>query len=164
MVDNFELARGPKTGWNLRTLGVAFGYQAGYHRRYPEIGVLRMQVTITEAARHFGVAEKTVRRRVRTGDLTGTQVSTPQGFTWMVDLPENEVGESDHPSNNGVRDDLVEALKVTIKRQDELMGQLIHQLESREREVQEVHVLLQQFSGPNWRVYSLRVTECNPNA
>ena len=110
-----------------------------------------MQVTITEAARVLGVAEKTVRRRVHSGDLTGTQVSTPQGFTWMVDLPEVEVGESDHSSNNGVPDDVVEALRDTMRRQDETIVQLREQLgvkdsqlQAREREVQELHVLVQQ--------------------
>jgi hypothetical protein len=41
--------------------------------------------------------------------------------------------------------ELVGALRDTIKRQDEVIALLKHQLEAREREVQELHVLLQQF-------------------
>jgi hypothetical protein len=39
---------------------------------------------------------------------------------------------------------LADALRDTIKRHDEVIDLLKHQLEAREREVQELHVLLQQ--------------------
>jgi len=50
-----------------------------------------MQVTIGEAAHRLRVSEHTVRRRVRSGELPGIQVATPQGYTWQVEIPEVEV-------------------------------------------------------------------------
>ena len=32
--------------------------------------------------------EKTVRRRVRGGELPGTQTVTPQGYRWAVEVPD----------------------------------------------------------------------------
>ena len=48
-----------------------------------------MQVTIQEAAQALGVAESTVRRRLRNGELEGEQMPTPQGYTWLVELPDD---------------------------------------------------------------------------
>lgn len=49
--------------------------------------VAAQQVTIAEAAEALGVSRDTIRRRLKSGDLTGEQRSTAQGFTWYVDLP-----------------------------------------------------------------------------
>jgi excisionase family DNA binding protein len=77
--------------------------------------IKKMQVTISEAARRLGVAEKTVRRRVHSGELMGTQVSTRQGFTWMVEIPD-DVSDSDGHDRieSGAMADLVEVLKEEV--------------------------------------------------
>jgi excisionase family DNA binding protein len=87
-----------------------------------------MQVTIAEAAQLLGLSEKTVRRRALSGRLQGTQMPTHNGYTWLIDiphdLPEPETGE-------------LQALRDRVQ-------SLELELEARRREVQELHVLLQQ--------------------
>jgi excisionase family DNA binding protein len=43
-------------------------------------------VSVTEAARLLGVTEKTVRQRLRTGELRGERTERPQGHVWRVVL------------------------------------------------------------------------------
>jgi len=60
-----------------------------------------MQVTIGEAAHQLRVSEHTIRRRVRSGELPGIQVATPQGFSWRVEIPEAEVIQEPTPIVDG---------------------------------------------------------------
>lgn len=46
-------------------------------------------VPIAEASRRLGVSERTLRRHIAEGTLRGTQVETPQGYRWLVELPES---------------------------------------------------------------------------
>jgi predicted site-specific integrase-resolvase len=46
------------------------------------------KVTIKEAADRLGIVEATVRRRIHRGELQAVQESTPQGFVWMVEVPD----------------------------------------------------------------------------
>ena len=50
------------------------------------MGVIE-HVSIAEAAERLGVSADTVRRRLKRGELTGEQETTPQGFVWRVALP-----------------------------------------------------------------------------
>jgi predicted site-specific integrase-resolvase len=101
-------------------------------------------VTIKEAAERLGISEVTIRRRLRTGQLKGYQESPPTG-KWFIEVSDDDVeqGEAGADDDDDVLE-LVDALRDTIKRQDEVIALLKHQLEAREREVQELHVLLQQ--------------------
>ena len=45
-------------------------------------------VTMAEAAQRLGVSIDTVRRRLRRGELQGRHQPTPQGFIWLVQVPE----------------------------------------------------------------------------
>jgi excisionase family DNA binding protein len=47
-------------------------------------------VTVPEAARRLGVTEDTVKRRLRKGELQGERKERSQGYTWMVELPDEE--------------------------------------------------------------------------
>ena len=78
-------------------------------------------VSIKEAAQRLGVVEATVRRHIRNRELVAHQVPRPQGFVWMVELPDDEAGK---PDNNGMSEELVESLRDTIRRQDETIDQL----------------------------------------
>jgi excisionase family DNA binding protein len=92
-----------------------------------------MQVTIQEAAKRLRVSEHTVRRRLRSGELPGSQVAIAGGFVWMVEIPEDsQTGDPDRTEA------LIARLEAQIAAQAE-------ELEARRREVQELHVLLQQF-------------------
>jgi excisionase family DNA binding protein len=110
------------------------------------------QVSIDEAARLLGVSQDTIRRRIRNGELKAHQETRPQGYVWRVILPDEELEPEgqNHVGDTCLSSELVEALRNTIQRQDDAIAQLRtqleakdRQLETRAREVQELHVLLQ---------------------
>jgi predicted RNase H-like nuclease (RuvC/YqgF family) len=112
-------------------------------------------VSIQEAAVRLGVSIETIRRRIHNGQLSASQSPTPQGFVWLVELPNNE-DEVSPPSENGqVLRELVASLQAQVEAQQKQMDQQLaayqeqlqakdKQLETRAREIQELHVLLQQ--------------------
>lgn len=51
------------------------------------------RVSIKEAAERLGVSADTIRRRLKSGDLSGEREKTPQGFVWRVELPQDGTGE-----------------------------------------------------------------------
>jgi hypothetical protein len=93
-----------------------------------------MDVTITEAARRLGISERTVRRRLHNGDLPGRQLATPQGFVWTVEMPDDVPNDQ---TNGKVADGELEALR-------ELVAVLKDQVETKDQQIKELHVLLQQ--------------------
>jgi hypothetical protein len=99
-----------------------------------------MRLTIAEAAQRLRLSEQTVRRRIRSGELPGVQVSTPQGFIWAVELPDDL--PTDHPDSGEVKAlrELVDTLRAQIET-------LNVELESRRREAQEFLFLLQRFQA-----------------
>ena len=106
-----------------------------------------MQVGIPDAARQLSVSEHTIRRWLRSGQLSGNQMATPQGYTWVVDLPDEvakkEVDGAHNGNGNGdsktmeVLEDLVVTLKVHVKAQSD-------ELDVKNRQIGELHVLIQQ--------------------
>jgi len=103
-----------------------------------------MELTISEVARRLELSERTVRRRLLSGELGGRHLSTPQGFTWMIDLPDDPSPKgTGHGNGDGTAGEL-EAVKDTVRRQDEAMEQLRNQLEAKDRQIEQLHVLLQQ--------------------
>jgi hypothetical protein len=116
-----------------------------------------MQVTIQEAAHKLGVAESTIRRRLRNGELEGQQMTTPQGYTWMVELSEDMLSEQeDQPTGeDGVLRELVDVLRYQVTG-------LEGQLGTKDRQIEQLHVLLQQVQAalppprtnrPWWRIW-----------
>lgn len=137
-------------------------------------------VTVIEAAKFLGVSEETIKRRIRRGELNGHQQPRPQGYSWMVDIPDeildrttthnnttttqhhhnnhNTDHNTDHNPNNGEiqrLDQMINILQEQMTLQQEELG-------ARRREVQELHVLLQQahaaLPAPNqphpwWRLW-----------
>jgi hypothetical protein len=99
-----------------------------------------MQVTIPEAARMLRVSEHTVRRRLRSGELQGSHVASVGGFTWMVDIPDELLIGSPASGETAVTALLIARLEAQIVSQEAQY----EELEARRREVQELHVLLQQ--------------------
>ena len=123
-----------------------------------------MQVTIQEAANTLGIAESTVRRRIRNGELEGQQMPTPQGYTWLVDLPENLKIEKENDQSlvgeSGLLRELVDSLRSH-------MDGLENQLGTKDRQIEQLHVLLQQVQTalppprpdrPWWRVWRRSAT------
>ena len=99
-------------------------------------------MTIQGAAEFLGVSEITVRRKLKSGQLTGQQEEAPNG-RWWVEIAEEQ-------SNFGVR--IPESVKSdsNIDSHDPLqilkdqVANLQHHLDIREREVGELHVIIQQ--------------------
>jgi hypothetical protein len=103
-----------------------------------------MQATIADAARLLRVSEHTVRRRVRSGELPSSQVDTPQGFIWMVELPDDVPADSPVSGELVVMRELIASLNEQVQT---LKGQLDakdSQLDSKDRQIEQLHVLLQQ--------------------
>jgi hypothetical protein len=112
-------------------------------------------VTLAEAAHHLGVSVDTVRRRLQKGELKGQQQARPQGFTWLIDIPEETEpsssiagSQADAEVNSEVS---LAACQAEISRLESMVAMLQdrvnaqqEELEARRREVQELHVLLQQ--------------------
>jgi hypothetical protein len=114
------------------------------------------RLSIREAAQQLGVAELTIRRRLRSGLIPGYQEDPPNG-RWWVDLPddENELKTSDSMEGVEISSELEEALRDIIHRQDETISQLREQhqvqvescqqqLEAKDKQIEQLHILLQQ--------------------
>lgn len=96
-----------------------------------------MHVTIPEAARLLRVSEHTIRRRLRTGELQGSQEASPGGFSWTVELPDGVA--VDNPPSGEVAA-MRESLRILSEEVDSLKGQL----DKKDRQIEQLHVLLQQ--------------------
>ncbi len=120
-------------------------------------------VTMGEASQHMGVSVDTIRRRLRRGELCGRHQPTPQGFIWLVELPDQTGVELNSEAANGRP--LVATADATarppsaqagatggdIRALRELVDVLRHeietrdrQLESKDRQIEQLHGLLQQ--------------------
>ena len=99
-------------------------------------------MTIQGAAEFLGVSEITVRRKLKSGQLTGQQEEAPNG-RWWVEIAEEQ-------SNFGVRTPESVKSDSNIESHDPLqilkdqVANLQHHLDIREREVGELHVIIQQ--------------------
>jgi hypothetical protein len=104
-----------------------------------------MQVTIAEAAERLRLSEHTVRRRVKRGELPSSQVVTPQGFVWMVELPDNSPdGNSDATGEIKALRELIDQMASQLLVMKDQLASKDHQLEAKDRQIEQLHVLLQQ--------------------
>jgi hypothetical protein len=106
-----------------------------------------VQVTVAEAALKLRVSEQTIRRRLHRRDLPGIQVPSPQGFVWLVDLPDE--------STTVEVDDTLHKLVDNMQSQIDTLTQ---ELEAKNKQIEQLHVLLQQAQAalpaprrPWWR-------------
>jgi hypothetical protein len=128
-----------------------------------------MQVSIPEAAKLLRLSEYTVRRRLRTGELTGHQVASPGGFAWMVEVPDDLA--QDTPGDKGDSGEmaamraLLTRAEAQIASQEAQLQAKDQQLESKDRQIEQLHVLLQQAQAalptprgirPWWRRFWIR--------
>jgi excisionase family DNA binding protein len=122
-----------------------------------------MQLTIPEAARLLRVSEQTVRRRLRSGELKGSQVSSVGGFAWMVDLPDDlsqdrQVDDLETGEIAAMRalmsrmEAQIDAQQRQLEKQEEACRwqleakdkQTQSQLEAKDKQIEQLHILLQQ--------------------
>jgi len=47
--------------------------------------------TVSDATQVFGVLADTIRRRIKCGDLETRREQTPQGFRWLIRLPDEQL-------------------------------------------------------------------------
>jgi peptidoglycan hydrolase CwlO-like protein len=114
-------------------------------------------VGMEEAARRLNVSVATIRRKLKNGELRGYQKPIPQGFTWEVELPNDlEFNPDSYPSSNltsgshVTQEGEVAALRELVKTLQGQVGSLQqqvdryeHQLEVKDTQISELHVLLQ---------------------
>jgi len=96
--------------------------------------------TIDQAARALGVSEKTIYRRIKSGQLQATLEGTPPTEHWMIE-PVAEIKQAvvpdDFPDKNGVEG----------KHQETLIRLLKEQLQEKDRQISELHILLRESQG-----------------
>jgi predicted site-specific integrase-resolvase len=98
------------------------------------------EVPIIEAANSLGVSIDTVRRRINKGELKARKVPSPHGEIYMVEIPDAVApvpSDLQDKEENTTEVETLETMRKTI-------SILETELEARRREVQELHVLLQQ--------------------
>jgi chromosome segregation ATPase len=97
------------------------------------------EVTIAEAAKCLGMSIDSIRRRIAKEELKARKVPSPHGEIYLVEIPDNVVPVQANAEEKEKEDSAVaiEAMRKTI-------SILETELDSRRREVQELHVLLQQ--------------------
>ncbi len=68
-------------------------------------------ISVTEAASRLGVSERTIRRRIKDGEIQAASIPTPQGHIWRIDpasLPDHPAlppGTSDRRPADATRHD-----------------------------------------------------------
>jgi hypothetical protein len=116
-------------------------------------------VTMAEAARRLDVTVETVKRRLRRGELQGQKQPRPQGFTWLIEMPEDigdqdstpSVTPSDTPTSSAEVHRLEDMISLLQKELDITREELEHQrsmyqseLVSKNKQIEQLHILLQQ--------------------
>jgi len=99
------------------------------------------EVPIIEAANSLGVSVDTIRRRISKGELKARKVPSPHGEIYMVEIPDDIVVAS---SNSEEKREETPSEVQTIEAMKKTISILQNELDARRREVQELHVLLQQ--------------------
>jgi hypothetical protein len=94
------------------------------------------KVTIQEAAQILGISVATVRRKLHTGVLKGTQEDPPAG-RWWVELPDEGLPLED--DGDHYDDDCADLRETVAILRDELV--------SKNKQIEQLHVLLQQAQG-----------------
>jgi hypothetical protein len=110
-------------------------------------------LSISQAVTRLGVSEVTIRRRLRKGELKGQKRQTPQGYVWLIELPD-DIPKDNKNGGNGEGDSLLElvaALRSQVEGQQELVDSLQAQvkiqqeeLTAKNKQIEQLHVLLQQ--------------------
>jgi hypothetical protein len=98
------------------------------------------EVTIAEAAKCLGMSIDSIRRRIAKNELKARKVPSPHGEIYLVELPDDVAPPVESSDVAEVKEEnlvALEAMKKTI-------AILETELDARRREVQELHVLLQQ--------------------
>ncbi len=111
------------------------------------------RVPIREAAARLGVSPDTIRRRLKSGELAGHREQTPQGFTWLVEVPftieppprpDVPLEAPQAPPAAAPDQEQTTAPAAEVRRLEQLVDVLQAELEARRREVEQLHIVLSQ--------------------
>lgn len=104
-------------------------------------------VPIAEAARRLGVSPDTIKRRIRAGELVAVREPRPQGFRWVVQLDDGVAAgvqtDSMHPSAP-VDATALAVAQAEVRRLEETVAILRHELDSRRNEAAALQMLLRE--------------------
>ncbi|MGI8403783.1 MAG: hypothetical protein ACR2OE_03270 [Thermomicrobiales bacterium] len=99
--------------------------------------------SVADAAQVFGVSVDTIRRRMKRGELDTRREQTPQGFRWLIRLPDKEEPTPDQiTSGLPQMTDTVDHGSIVIygpDPRDALIETLQRELDLRNREVARLH-------------------------
>ena len=120
------------------------------------------KVSLPVAARRLNVSEDTVRRRIHKGELAASQEATAQGFKWSVELADDVPAITTAATQSAPALGDVAAAGATVPRPDsrvvnpedaiadttaalrDLVQVIKAQLEMKDKQIGELHILLQQ--------------------
>jgi hypothetical protein len=110
------------------------------------------RLSVMEAATRLGVSPDTIRRRIRNGELKAWQEPTPQGYSWKVELPDEEPRtdyDSQHTGQSSsdeslVWRELVDTLRDEVSTLREQLMAHQDELGAKNKQIEQLHILLQQ--------------------
>ncbi len=102
---------------------------------------------LTEVATAYGVSVDTIRRRMKRGELQARRQQTPQGFKWLVLMPETIELASlelprDAPGSPQTGGTTASGVQVVARDREELVETLRQELALRNREIARLHEVL----------------------
>lgn len=103
--------------------------------------------SVSEAAQVFGISADTIRRRIKRGELEARREQTPQGFKWLVLLPdtiEQAPLEPAHdaPGSPQSADTAAPGVQIVERDREELVETLRQELALRNREIARLHEVI----------------------
>ena len=115
------------------------------------------ELTITAAAEHLRVSTATVKRRLRNGTLKGRQVPRPQGYTWLIEVDQDQGSTTADAALIRTLNDQVQVQAKELEARRQEVQQL---LATHHEEIRELHTLLAQQTALNagrrpwWRFWN----------
>jgi len=105
-------------------------------RQWDRLGCMQ-KLNIADASLALGISQDVIRRRLRSGEIPGERVRAPGGFRWLVEVEEGDRRQFDAtpPAVEASTTPVEEILRSQVQ-------DLRDQLDSRTREISELHQLL----------------------
>jgi excisionase family DNA binding protein len=106
-------------------------------------------VALPEAAQRLGVSVDTVKRKLRRGELRGQRVPRPQGYTWLIELPDSQMDSMADCTASSMAEldsatiEVLNLREMLAMAQSQIANQK-EELVSKNKQIEQLHVLLQQ--------------------
>lgn len=92
--------------------------------------------TVSQAAQALGVSEKTIYRRIKSGQLKASLHGSPPTIHWMIE-PVVNIGQLSRQEDQGITSQEPTAITEILR----------EQLQEKDRQIAELHVLLREAQG-----------------